>query len=448
MGVPIIVIGAGPAGIEAAKAAALAGGQVALVSEEAVGGRAGWHSLLPSKVWLTAADMVGLLSEAPVMAEAGLNSYIPPAAAIVNQIRAVKENWNRLQRQALEAVGVEILPGLANFESIGRVAIQDADGQVLQRRQAEAVIVASGSVPFFLPNLRPDGKRVLAPRFASHLDPLPEDIVVVGAGATGCEFTYFFNRLGVKVTWIIDQNGVLPAFVPEAGLFLANILAARGVHLVRDQVAERVERGGDGVIVVTSDGQRYPADMAFVAIGRKPDLGRLNLEALGLQVTPGQAPATDGYGRTGVPGLYLVGDAAGAPMVANRAMAQARVAGRHAAGAQTPPFRPETVIRAIYSEPQVAQVGTAQGEGVHTLRLPFRQGLKANLLAGDAGFLTLAYNDDRRLLGGVAAGPDAADVLAPVAMAIYLNASLDDLAAVYSAHPTISELAFMAARLA
>jgi pyruvate/2-oxoglutarate dehydrogenase complex dihydrolipoamide dehydrogenase (E3) component len=448
MSVQIVVIGAGPAGIEAAKAAALAGGQVALVSEEAVGGRAGWHSLLPSKVWLTAADTVGLLSEAPVMAEAGLDSIIPSATAIVTQIRAVKESWNRIQQEALEALGVEILPGLATFESIGRLVVQDADGQVLQRRQVEAVIVASGSVPFFPPGLRPDGKRVLAPRFASHLDPLPEDIVVVGAGATGCEFAYFFNRLGVKVTWIIDQYGVLPAFVPEAGLFLANVLAARGVHLVRDQLAERVERGEDGVIVVTLDGQGYPADMAFVAIGRKPDLGRLNLEVLGLQVTPGQAPATDGYGRTGVPGLYLVGDAAGAPMVANRAMAQARVAGRHAAGAQTPPFRPETVIRAIYSEPQVAQVGIAQGEGVHTLRLPFRQGLKANLLADYDGFLMLAYNDDRRLLGGVAVGPGAANVLAPVAMAIYLNASLDDLAAVYSAHPTISELAFMAARLA
>jgi pyruvate/2-oxoglutarate dehydrogenase complex dihydrolipoamide dehydrogenase (E3) component len=446
MSAQIVVIGAGPAGIEAAKAAALAGGQVTLVGEEAVGGRAGWHSLLPSKVWLTAADMVGLLSESPMTAGSGLNSYVPPASAIVTQIRAVKENWNRLQKQALESLGVEILSGLATFESTGRVAVQNADGQVLHRRQADAVIVASGSVPFFPPNLRPDGERVLAPRFASHVDPLPENIVAIGAGATGSEFTYLFNRLGADVTWIIDQYGVLPAFIPEAGLFLANVLAARGVRLVRDQLAERVEHDEDGVVVVTSDGQRYAADMAFVAIGRKPDLSRLNLEAAGLQVPAGQAPATDGYGRTGVPGLYLVGDAAGAPMVANRAMAQGRVAGRHAAGVPTSPFRPETVIHAIYTEPQVAQVGIAQGEGVHTMRLPFRQALKAHLLAETEGFVMLAYDDDRRLLGGVGVGSHAADVLAPVAMAIHMNAALDDLAALYSAHPTISELAFMAAR--
>jgi pyruvate/2-oxoglutarate dehydrogenase complex dihydrolipoamide dehydrogenase (E3) component len=144
----------------------------------------------------------------------------------------------------------------------------------------------------------------------------------------------------------------------------------------------------------------------------------------------------------------LVGDAAGAPMVANRAMVQARVAGRHAAGAPTLPFRPETVIHAIYTEPQVAQVGTAQGEGVHTLRVPFRQGLKAHLLAESEGFVMLAYNNDRRLLGGVAVGSHAADVLAPLAMAMHMNAALDDLAAVYGAHPTLSELAFMAARMA
>jgi dihydrolipoamide dehydrogenase len=129
-------------------------------------------------------------------------------------------------------------------------------------------------------------------------------------------------------------------------------------------------------------------------------------------------------------------------------MAQARIAGQHAAGARPTPYRPDTVIAAIYTEPQVAQVGVMAGEGVQTVQTPVNAGLKTHLLPEGEGFVELAYGADRRLVGGPAVGPHAADVLAPVALAIQLEAGLDDLAAVYGAHPTVSELAFIAARAA
>jgi pyruvate/2-oxoglutarate dehydrogenase complex dihydrolipoamide dehydrogenase (E3) component len=190
----------------------------------------------------------------------------------------------------------------------------------------------------------------------------------------------------------------------------------------------------------------YPAEMAFVAIGRKPDLTRLNLEAAGLSVETGQAPEVGGFGQSSVPGLYFVGDAAGPPMVANRAMAQARIAGLHAAGAKPASYRPDTVIAAIYTEPQVAQVGRVEGEQVETVQAPFVVILKTHLLPEDDGFVELAYDGDRCVVGGLAVGPHAADVLAPIALAIQMNATLDDLASLYGAHPTVSELAFVAAR--
>jgi len=439
----IIVVGGGPAGIEAAKAAAKAGSQVSLISEGPVGGRAGWHSLLPSKVWLTAADTMGLLAESPVFAEAGGQS---DSTAIVAQIQAVKESWNSRQVEELKSLGVEIVNGIASFESTDQVVVKNGEGQEVARLQGEAVIVATGSVPFFPPNLRPDGKRILAPRFAGKLDPLPKSVVVIGAGATGCEFTYLFNRLGVEVTWIVDPYGVLPAFAPSAGQFLGEILEKRGVKTIKEQFAERIDQTDDGVEVFASDGKRHPAEMAFVAIGRKPDLSRLNLEAAGLSVKTGQAPEVDGFGQSSVPGLYFVGDAAGPPMVANRAMAQARIAGLHAAGAKPASYRPDTVIAAIYTEPQVAQVGRVEGEDVQTIQMPFAAGLKTHLLPEDDGFVELAYDGDRRVVGGLAVGPHAADVLAPIALAIQMNATLDDLASLYGAHPTVSELAFMAAR--
>jgi dihydrolipoamide dehydrogenase len=433
----IIVIGGGSAGIEAAKTAARANSQVTLISEGPVGGRAGWHSLLPSKVWLTAADKAGLLPG---------ESDRPATSATVTQIQAVKDSWNSRQMAELAAVGVEVINGLASFETANRLVVKNEAGEEVARVQGDSVIVTTGSVPFFPPNLKPHGKRVLAPRFASKLDPLPQSVVVIGAGATGSEFTYLFNRLGVEVTWIVDPYGILPAFAPAAGQLLGEMLASRGVKTVRDQFADKIEQKETGIEVVTSDGERYPAEMTFVAIGRKPDLARLNLEVAGLPVEAGQAPLVDEFGRTTVPGLYVVGDAAGPPMVANRAMAQARIAGLHAAGSGPAPFRPDTVIAAIYTEPQVAQVGVVADEGIETAEIPFDSALKTHLLPEPEGFVRLAYDRERRVVGGLAVGAHAADVLAPIALAIQLSASVDDLASLYAGHPTVSELAFMAAR--
>lgn len=444
----IIVIGGGPAGLEAAKAAAQAGARVTLVNDSPLGGRAGWDSLVPSKVWLTAADACGSIAGTETLGLTRTEPPQPDAAAILSRLKTVAEQWSSHQRQQLHALDVEILNGVAAFESATDVVVKNGEGQIVARPAAEVVIIATGSVPFFPPNLKPDGKRIVAPRFMSQLQTLPPSITVIGAGPTGSEFVYLFNRLGVNVTWLVDQYGVLPTFAREAGRLLAEVLVERGVNLVAGQMAAGFETDEESVTVVTADGQRYPAAMAFLAIGRSPDLTRLNLEAAGLPIAAGQAPRVDDYGRTDVPHIYAIGDAAGAPMVANRAMAQAWVAGRHAAGAKTPPFKPDTAIAATYTEPQVAQVGVVEGTEITTVRVPFSDNLKANLLPESTGFVELAYAPDRRITGGVAIGPHAADVLAPVALAIQQGASLDDLASLYGAHPTVSELAFAAARSA
>jgi pyruvate/2-oxoglutarate dehydrogenase complex dihydrolipoamide dehydrogenase (E3) component len=442
----IMVIGGGPAGIEAARAAATAGATVTLVSDSPVGGRAGWHSLLPSKVWLTAADTAGTVSEA---GELGVTtaSGLADAGAIVKRIQYVMDTWNMQQAEALKTLGVEIITGVGSFVSPGEIRVTNADGETVTLRQPDAVIVAGGSVPFFPEKLRPDGKRVLAPRFASKMDKLPASVVVIGAGATGSESVYMFNRLGVDVTWIVDEFGVLPTFAAPAGAFLAEVLAGRGVNIVTGLLADHIDRDDNDMTVVLSDGSQHRAEMAFVAIGRFPDISRFGLEAAGLAIAPKKAPSVDEYGRSAVESVYLVGDAAGAPMLANRAMAQAWVAGKHAAGATVVPFRADSVVHAIYSEPQVAQVGIVEGDGLQRVRVDYSEGLKLHLAPNAEGFVTLAFDTSRRITGAVAVGMHAADVLAPVAVAVHMAATLDDIAPIFAAHPTLSELAFIAARL-
>lgn len=442
----IIVIGGGPAGVDAAEAAAKAGAQVTIVSNAPIGGRAGWHSLLPSKVWLTTADSLALFADAEQLGVTGTDDLNLTLSTLIDRIRAVKKSWNTQQKEKLAALGVQFIPGTAHFESADTIQVVHEEGEASQQLQADAFIVTTGSVPVFPPSMKPNGKTIIAPRFASALDSLPDSIAVVGGGATGSEFVYLFNRLGLDVTWIVDQFGVLPDFDPDAGRFIADTLVRRGVNLVAGQMASQIDQTDEGIAVVLADGSRHAADMAFLAIGRKTDVAGLNLEAAGLVLEKGTV-AVDVYGRSPQPHIYFAGDVTGPPMIANKATAQAWAAGQHAAGLTLPVCPPEAVIAAIYTEPQVAQVGTLSGAGVKTSQVPYLASMKTHLLPEGDGFVKLAYGEnDSRIVGAVAVGHYAADVIAPVAVAIRAGLTVQEFGVLYGAHPTFSELAFTAAR--
>ena len=442
----IIVIGGGPAGIEAAIQAAQAGAAVTLISNSPIGGRAGWHSLLPSKVWLAAADALGLMQEAATMG-VSTKTAVPAPETILKRIQDVATQWNTAQLEQLKQLGVQVKMGTGSFVNKNEVAITSNDGGE-EKIGGDAIIVASGSVPIFPAQMKPDGQKVIAPRFAKALQPLPRSIAVVGGGVTGAEFAYLFNRMGVVVKWIVDQDGVLPSFVPAVGQALAAALVAQGVELIAGQMATQINDQESGVQVMLEDGQGVTAEMAFLAIGRKPDLSNLHLENLDVDSTT-VISDLDEYGRLSNSNIYIIGDASGGPMVVNRALAQARVAALHAIQpAKTRPFQPQTVITATYTSPQAAQVGhVTLNDQSHTTQLAYNTTLKSRLTAEEEGFITLVYEQKENvILGAYAVGSHASDLLAPIAVAIQQQATLDDLASIYPAHPTLSELVFATAR--
>jgi dihydrolipoamide dehydrogenase len=442
----IVIIGGGPAGVEAALAAQHTGTNVTIINDGLIGGRAGWHSLLPSKVWLSAADEIGMFADPTMTSDKQINPNLSPAS-VVQRIRLVKQDWNQRMESALENKGVDIIRGTASFIDDNKVEVRDSEGEVLVLLEADAFIIASGSVPIFPPGLKPDGKKVIAPRFTSHLSNLPQSMIIVGAGATGCESAYLFNRFGVEVTWIVDQFGILPKMNQELGHVLGKALVHQGVRVVRGQMVDRLERD-EGVTAILTDRTRYKADMAFVAIGRKPDWGRINIPVTGLIPDAGGQIHTDKYGRTENLKIYLIGDAAGGAMVANKAMSQARIAGRHAVALPVNAYDPDIVVQVTYTEPQAAQLGdTHLIEGVKSVRVPFSAVLKAHLMQASDGFLEIFFNEsDRRLRGAMALGSHAADILTPLTIALQLHATMDQMAEIYAPHPTLSELAFIAAR--
>jgi dihydrolipoamide dehydrogenase len=201
---------------------------------------------------------------------------MPDIKALSQRICALSQNRSESQIADLTRRGVQFLHGTATFLSAHRLRITPTKGTP-HDVEADAIIVASGSVPIFPPHLKPDGGRIIAPRFVSKLSDLPTSMAVVGAGVTGTEFVYAFIRLGIAVTWLVDEFGVLPPFDRGTVSVLVAALDARGVVRHEGVATRSVVANETGVTVTLHNGQSFQAEMAFIAIGRRPDVAGTKL---------------------------------------------------------------------------------------------------------------------------------------------------------------------------
>lgn len=445
----LVIIGGGPAGVAAAQEGARFGAQVTLIERDSIGGRATWHSLLPSKAWLSAADRISGRAGAQAL---GLVQDMPnyDFPALLSHIATLKRAMETQYRERLTRNGVRLVKGTASFEDATHVRVETDDGaEVLS---ADRVIVATGSGPALLPDVRPDGQRIIAPRLMSKLTIMPDTLIMIGAGVTGSEFAYMFDMLGVDVTLVTDIDELLPRSDPDISHALENVFRKRGMKIHYNSPVQSAQADAGGVTITMRNGSTHRAEMAFIAIGRKAYLDGLGLEAAGVEASGGVL-AVDGYGQTTVASIYAAGDVTGVPMTANKGMAQGYIAARHALGAEVAPFNPNTVIEAVYTHPEVAQVGMtemqaqSQGRVVSVLKRPYAENLKAHLMGATEGMLKLIVDPDTgTLLGGAAVGAGAVEALAPLAVALQRGARARDLAGIFAGHPTLGELLFDAAR--
>lgn len=431
----ILIIGGGPAGIQAALAVAEQGQQATLVSDGPPGGRAAQRTLLPSKIWL----------DTP-----------PPAdlAAMRRRYDALAGAWQQQMQDSLERAGVTLVSGQAAFVSPHAVEVHRTAGGDAESIEADAIILATGALPFLPPGLQADSERIFAPGLVWQIPALPKTMLVIGAGGPATEYVDAFSRLGIQVTWITGPMAALSGYPPEVGHFITQVMERRGVRLVTGLLARQVERCAAGVRAITADGGTQEAEMAFIAVGMRPDLSRLNLSAAGLRAGSSGALPTDAFGRTAVSHIYLVGDAS-SPLSANISAAQGRAAGQHAAGLEIEPVRVDLAVKAIYTHPQIAMVGRLSDPSgqMRKARLPFNACLRAHLMPDplppdDAGFIEIAYDPSGRVTGALAVCPEASELITPIAVGLHCGLTLHALAAAVPAHPTFSELAVIAARSA
>jgi pyruvate/2-oxoglutarate dehydrogenase complex dihydrolipoamide dehydrogenase (E3) component len=447
----VVVIGGGPAGIEAAVEAARCGAGVTLVSDMPAGGRATHASLVPSKVWLHAAELRAMRATGKLGRASDAEM-----AALGSDVELFVSRTSERHAQRLEDAGVRTLRGRAHFASSHEIVLV-REGKDDKRIAFDRAVIASGSNPsfpsgFFGPDAQgPDGHFILAPRFLSKVRSIPKTLVVVGGGTSGAEAAHAFSRLGAEVTWIVGELGLLPAFDRDLTDVLGGVLVERGVKIVQGKNALSITKVGQGdeTIQVKLDGGRtYAAERGFVALGRRADLSGLGLAAAGLEAEG--TIAVNERMQTAVPHLFAAGDVTGGELSASRSSAEGWTAGRGAAGAEVPPLDPQALIHAVYADPELAKVGLSPAEAVRH----GRASRVATIALGDTlrgalegigldrhrpGLLRIALSDDDRVVGATAVGPRAAELLAPLALAIRSGVPGKELASTFFASPTLSE---------
>ena len=446
----VAVLGAGPGGYTAAFRAADLGLKVALIERgPKLGGVCLNVGCIPSKALLHAARVI---EETREMAAHGIRFGAPEIDAAA--LRAWKDSVIGRLTGGLETLAkqrkVTVIRGEARFASPHEFEVE-AGGE-RRRVSFDRAIVAAGSEPIRLPGF-PDDPRVIDSTGALELD-LPERMLVVGGGIIGLEMATVYAALGTRVSVVEMTDGLIPGCDRDLVRPLEKRMASRWEKVMLKTRAARVEATADG-LRVEFEGPGAPEPQVYgkvlVAVGRRPNGRTIGAEAAGLAVDERGFIAVDRQMRTNVPHIHAIGDIVGQPMLAHKAMHEAKVAAEAAAGHKS--FFDARVIPSVaYTDPEVAWVGLTEtdakqrGVAYEKAVFPWAASGRALSIGRDEGFTKLLFDPEtHRVIGGGLVGPNAGDLVAEIALAIEMGADAADVGLTIHPHPTLSESVGLAA---
>ncbi len=449
----LVVIGGGPGGYTAAIRARQLGMQVALVEREQLGGVCLNWGCIPTKALLRQAEIWRLMERADEFGFA-LGEARFDWSKIVARSRSAADELARGVQYLMKKNGVEVVAGRGRITPLRQVEVRSAEDDVVAVLEAEHILIASGSQPRSLPGVDIDGERILSSRQAMVLKAIPSEIAIVGAGAIGVEFAYFFNAFGSRVTLLESLPQILPREDGEAAAALQSSLEKQGICIATGAHIADVQRSAKGVKVRYRLGEKeevLAVERVLMAVGVSAQSAGLGLEALGVR-TRNSAIEVDGCQRTSVEGIWAIGDVAGPPQLAHVASAEGIAAVEFMAGRQRPEVDREQVPNCIYCQPQVASIGLseadarARGIEVKVGRFPFAASGKARAAGETEGFVKLVFGSRYgELLGGVIVGAEATELVGELSLALKLEATYEELLYSMHAHPTFSEAIMEAA---
>jgi dihydrolipoamide dehydrogenase len=447
-GTDVLVIGGGPGGYVAAIRAGQLDLDVTLVEMDNYGGTCLNHGCIPSKALISATDIAHSADEAERM-----GIYADPAVDMQGMVSWKDRLVTRLTKgveSLCSGAGAALIEGRAEFagENSARI-VKAGDGQGAESIEFEHAVIATGSRPVQIPNFAFDSERILSSRDALALEKVPDSMVIVGGGYIGMELATVFQKLGCDVTVVEQLDSILPAYGEEVTEVVHERAESLGIDFAFGHAAADWEETESGLTVHTATeadngGGRFDCENCLVAVGRQPVTDTLNLDAAGLEPVDGRLD-TDERARTDKEHIFAVGDVAGEPMLAHKAFGEGEVAAEVIAG-EPAALDYQAIPAAVFTDPEIATVGMTESEATEAGfepvvgKMPLRASGRSLTLNEREGFVKVVADAETEfVLGAQIVGPEASELVAELALAIELGATLEDVAATIHVHPTLSE---------
>ncbi|AXI50925.1 MAG: dihydrolipoyl dehydrogenase [Roseobacter sp.] len=442
----LIVIGAGPGGYVAAIRGAQLGLSVAIVEREHLGGICLNWGCIPTKALLRSSEVFHLMQRA---SEFGLK-----ADNIGYDLEAVVKRSRKVAGQLSGGIGhlmkknkVSVFMGAATLAGKGKVSVKSKDGE--ETLTAKNIVLATGARARNLPGLEADGKRVWMYKDALQPPHMPKKLLVIGSGAIGIEFASFYNTLGADTTVVEVMDRILPVEDEEISKFAKKQFEKQGMKIMQKAVVKQLDRADDKVTAHIETGgkvTKHEFDTVISAVGIVGNVEDLGLEDLGVKIDRTHV-VTDEYCRTGVEGLYAIGDIAGAPWLAHKASHEGVMVAELIAGQHAHPVKPESIAGCTYCHPQVASVGYTEakakelGFDVKVGRFPFIGNGKAIALGEPEGMIKTVFDAKTgELLGAHMVGAEVTELIQGYVVGRQLETTEEDLMNTVFPHPTLSEM--------
>ena len=455
MNYDLIVIGTGPGGYVAAIRASQLGMKVAVVEKESLGGVCLNWGCIPTKALLKSAQVFEYLKHA---ADYGINVTEGKADfnAVVKRSRGVADGMSKGIQFLFKKNKIDVISGYGKLKPGKKIEVTAADGTV-SVIEANHIMLATGSRSRNLPNMPQDGKKIIGYREAMVLPEMPKSMVIVGSGAIGCEFAYFYNAMGTKVTIVEFMANIVPVEDEDVSKQLEKSFKKSGIDVMTSSSVESVDTAGSGckVKVKTAKGEEIiECDIVLSAAGVVSNLENIGLEEVGVITDKGKVLVNDFY-QTNIPGIYAIGDIVKGPALAHVASAEGICCVEKIAGMHVEPINYGNIPGCTYSSPEIASVGMTEkaakeaGYEIKVGKFPFSASGKAQAGGTSEGFVKVIFDAKYgEWLGAHFIGANVTEMISEVVVARNLETTGHEIIKSIHPHPTMSEAVMEAVAMA
>ena len=441
----LAVIGGGPGGYVGAIRAAQLGLKVCIIEGEKLGGVCLNWGCIPTKALIKNAEVYSLIKQSE---KYGINvqNISVDFKKNVKRSRDISQRLSKGIEFLMKKNKIKHLNGIGRLKSRNSIEINSNDK--VSTVEADKIIIATGARPKAFPNLSFDSESIISSKGAMLLENPPKDLVIIGSGAIGVEFAYYFNEFGSKVHIVEMMDRILPNEDHEISEEVEKNFKKSGIKITKGVKVSKIESMKQNAKVFLEKKaaeEIIKAEKVLLAVGVTGNINNLGLEDLGIETEAG-AIKTDKFNRTNIENIYAIGDVCGPPWLAHVASAQGHLAAEHSAGLNTSPIDYSNIPGCTYCQPQVGSLGMTEeqalssGFKVKVGRFSFQASGKAMAVGDTVGFVKLIFDEKYgELLGAHIVGSEATEMIAELGMAKALEGTWDDLSMTVHAHPTLSE---------